>query len=109
MVEYAKEIVKATFLVAMFLAYCKDASTISMFQGWNDLFGGISDMALINIWFSLDFPAIFPHFLDILPVLMFSGFPIVSGNTTDHGNEEKKNGCQRERKQTRTRSILTSV
>ena len=33
MVEYAKEIVKATFLVAMFLAYCKDASTTSMFQG----------------------------------------------------------------------------
>ena len=32
MVEYAKEIVKATFLVATFLAYYKDVSTISMFQ-----------------------------------------------------------------------------
>lgn len=98
MVEYAKEIVKATFLVAMFLAYCKDVSTISMFQGWNNLFGGISDMALTNIWFSLVFSVIFPHFFEILPVLIFSGFPIVRGNTTDHGNEEKQNGCQRERK-----------
>ena len=68
MVEYAKEIVKATFLVTMFLAYCKDLSTISMFQGWNDIFGGSSDMAYFIVPQS---------FFQILPVLMFYCFPIV--------------------------------